>query len=280
MIGKNFKYNWLDMSPANVYSTKIALSNVEGVTSQRTNIVDNVNDHGSTASNTLEGWRLFSFDWYISAITKVEKGTAWALLTSKVNIEPYVNVDPYKKLEFQSDLGVDLWVMAKVNKKPKGSNGVNDPRIVFWFELYAETNELYWTTLHSASWSASIFGWTNFANKFWNSRGASSGSSLCNNAGNFKAGCAITAVGTLVNPRIKNLTNGQEFKIDWTTTNLELNSLLWKWTVKDEGVDIMYKRESWVPIYLTPWDNSIMITDDVGATSSFIVQRYDTWNTI
>ena len=129
MIWKNYQYNWLDLSPANVYATKIALSNVSAITGQDTNIINNINDHGSSASNTLESWRAFVFDWYIFGITKPTRGTAWELLNSHINIEPYVNADPFKRLDFQSDTGEDRRVMVKVNEKPRGTNKVNDSRI-------------------------------------------------------------------------------------------------------------------------------------------------------
>lgn len=45
MIGRNYKYNGLDLSPSKVYDTKIALTDVEHMTDQRTEIVNNVNDH-------------------------------------------------------------------------------------------------------------------------------------------------------------------------------------------------------------------------------------------
>ncbi|MGI5821954.1 MAG: hypothetical protein ACOX5L_07830 [Bacteroidales bacterium] len=41
--------------------------------------------------------------------------------------------------------------MAKVNKKPDGSNAVNHPRIEFSFELFAETNEIYGKELKTQS---------------------------------------------------------------------------------------------------------------------------------
>lgn len=280
MIWKNFQYNWLDLSPSNVYNNNIALSNVTAETTQRSKIVNNVNDHWSKASNTLEGWRLLTFEWYIFGITKDVRWEAWSLLNSHINIEPYVNVNPFKRLDFQTDEWNDRWLMAKVEDKPKWENGVNDSRIAFSFELFCNTNEIYWTTLKSITGASGVFGGTSFPDSFWDSWGASSSSAVCNNAGNFKAGCTIQAVWTLINPKVKNITNWQEFKIDWTTTNLVVNSLSWNWEVTDEWLDIMYKRDFGVPIFLSPWDNVIIVTDDTGTIIDYTVSWYDTWNTL
>lgn len=280
MIGKNFRYNWLDMSPQAVFMTNIALSNVEALTSQRTEIKDNVNMHWSKASNTIEWGRAFVFEWYIMWITKEIRWIAWELLNEKINIEPYLNVDPFKRLDFQTDKWEDRWVMAKVNKKPEWTNGMNNPRIEFKFELFADTNEVYWPNLKTQSFTSGIYWWTSFPNEFPDSWGSASYNNVCTNNWNFIAGCIIQATGTLINPKIKNLTNWQEFKIDWTTTNLILNSLWGKWSVTDEWLDIMYKREYWQPIHLSSWDNIIIINDDTGTIIDYTVSWYDTRNTI
>ena len=103
------------MSPQVVYD-KHSLSDVRSITGQTTEIKDNTNTHWSKASNTKEWGRLFIFEWYISGITKPIRWAAWRLLNERINIEPYLNADPYKKLEFQTDEWEDRWVMAKVNK--------------------------------------------------------------------------------------------------------------------------------------------------------------------
>ena len=279
MIGKNFRYNWLDMSPQAVFMTNIALSDVRSITGQTTEIKDNTNTHWSKASNTKEWGRLFIFEWYISGITKPIRWAAWRLLNERINIEPYLNADPYKKLEFQTDEWEDRWVMAKVNKKPDGSNAVNHPRIEFSFELFAETNEIYGKELKTQSFTSWIFGGTSFPNQFPDSWGSASYNNVCINEWNFSAWCIIQAQGELVNPKIKNLTNGQEFKIAGTTTNLILDTIWGKWWVTDEWLDIFYKREYGHPIHLSPWENIVVISDDNGTIIDYTVSWYDTRNT-
>lgn len=280
MIGKNYKYNGLDLSASNVYNTHIALTDVEHITGQRTDIIDNVNDHWSIASNTLESGRLFGFTWYIFGVTKEKRGEAWRLLNDKIYIEPFVHVDPFKKLEFQTDEWEDRWCMCKVNEKPKWTNGMNDSRIEFDFTLYSNSNEIYGKNLNIVSSMSWWFGWTSFPNSFGDSWGNTIGSSDCINLWNFRAWCSIQCVGELINPKIKNTKNGQEFKINGTTTNLMLSSMLGKRTVTDEWLDIMYKREYWVPIYLSPWENNIIVVDDWGNEVNYTVSWYDTWNVI
>lgn len=280
MLGKNYKYNWFDFSASKVYDTHVALSNVTHTTSQRTDIVDNVNDHGSTASNTLESGRVIVFEWYVLWLTKKERWDYRQALNNCINIEPYVNQDPFKKLEFQSDNWTDLRVMAKVNNKPTGTNWVLDSRIEFNFSLYANTNELYWTTLHTSTQTSWQFWGTSFPNSFGDSWWDTPWLDVCINAGNFKAGCKIEIYGAMTNPKIKNLTNGQEFKINWTTTALVLDSIWGSWTVTDGWEDIMYKRDYWVPIFLSPGDNYIFVSDDTGAEVAYTISWYDTYNTI
>ena len=280
MIGKNYKYNGFDFSASKVFDTHVALSNVTHTTTQRTDIVDNVNDHGSNASNTLESWRVIVFEWYVFAITKKERWEYWRALNECINIEPYVNANPFSKLEFQSDDWIDLWVNAKVNNKPNWTNWVNDSRIEFTFSLYANTNELYWTTLHTVTNTAWVFGWTSFPNSFGDSRWDTAWVNVCNNAWNFKAWCKIEVYGNMTNPKIKNLTNGQEFKISWNTTALILDSIGGNWSVTDAWEDIMYKRAYWVPIFLSPWDNEIIVTDDNWASVNYTISWYDTWNSL
>lgn len=280
MIGKNYKYNWLDLSAGNVFNTNIALDDVEHMTGQRTDIIDNVNDHWSIASNTLESGRLIGFSWYVFGINKAIRWLAWKELNSKINIEPYVNEDPFKKLEFETDEWEYRRCMAKVNEKPKWTNGMNDSRIRFNFTLYVNSNELFGKDLNIETSTSGAFGGTSFPNSFWDSWGATIWSVNCINSWNFRAWCRIQCPWTLVNPKIKNTANWQEFKISWTTTNLVLDSLWWQWSVTDEWLDIMYKRESWVPIYLSPWDNYIVVVDDLGNVVNYTVSRYDTRNTV
>lgn len=280
MLGKNFKYNWYDMSASNVKNTKCVLTNVESRTGQNTNIVNNANNHWSVASNTLETWRAFVFSWYIFGLNKIDRWDKRKDLVNLINIEPYVNNNPFKKLEFQNDYWDALWCMSKVNEKPVWTNWVNDPRIIFDFTLYCDSNEIYWKTLKNISWLASSFWGTSFPNSLWDSWGNYTWWANCENLGNFKAWCEIQVLWNMVNPSIRNVTNWQFFKINWTTTNLILNSLLWTWEVTDEWTDIMYKRDSGTPIYLSPWNNKILVIDDNDNQVNFNVSWYDTWNTL
>lgn len=280
MIGRNYKYNGLDLSPSKVYDTKIALTDVEHMTDQRTEIVNNVNDHWSISSNTLESGRLIVFDGYVFGITKTNRGTGWELLNSHINIEPYVNKDPFKKLEFKTDKGEDRWLLAKVNEKPKGANGMNDSRIKFSFSLYSNSNEVYSANKNIVTNTTGGFGGTSFPNTFWDSWWDMGGLTSCINDWNFRAWCIIQCTHPLVNPKIRNLTNWQVFKINWSTSNLILDSTGGAWSVADAWVNIMNKRDYWVPIYLSPWDNYIIVSDDTGVEVGYSVSWYDTWNTV
>ena len=82
--------------------------------------------------------------------------------------------------------------------------------------------------------------------------GSVSGGAECDNEGNYKAGCLITVIGNLTNPKVTNLTNNLTYKIAGTTSVLTLDSRNGGWEVKDNGVNIRYKRDYGLPILLSP----------------------------
>lgn len=281
MISKNYKYNGFDFSASKVFETKTWLVDVGHMTDQRTDIKNNANMHWSVASNTLEWGRRIDFNWEIFWITKAERGAAWRKLNEHIYIEPYLNKDPFKKLEFKTDEGEDRWVMAKVNEKPFPENGMNDSKIRFSFSLYSNTNEVYWAELNSHSSMSTTTGGTRFPNKLWDSWGqAQTDIGVIENKGNFNAWCKIQVLGEVRNPRVKNLTNWLEFKIKDRTTNLTLNSMGGDWTATDGGVNVMDRRLFWDPIFLSPGINEVVVVGDSGAYVPYTVTWYDTWNTI
>jgi len=262
MIWKNYVYKGLDLSVSNLRNTNIVLTNINPSTIQRSEITDNANDHGSVASNTLESWRLFTFEGYCFWMTKEARGIAWELLNSSINIEAFVDSDPFYDLTFQTDRWENRYVKAKVEKKPTQKNWLCEPRIYFVFELYAQTNAILDPAEQTSSGTTSVFWWTSFANKFWDWRRGHSGGVTCVNAWNYKAWCEITVTWTMVNPLIKNLTNWLEYKINWTTTSLVLDSRDWDWAVTDWWANIKNKREYWKPIFLSPGSNDIIVMSD------------------
>jgi len=278
MIWKNYKYNWFDMSDRVAIWKGFQLTNCENDTVQRQRITDNANDHWSKSTRTLESWRLFTFTGKCIWLTKKERWTARELITNAINIESYMDTEYLHDLYFQTDRWEDRRVKALVKTKPNWTNNILNPRIPFTFELYSPDNAVYWIIQKIASWQSSLFWWTSFANSFWDSWGAFSWGAICVNAWNYKAGCEITITWNLVNPLIKNLTNWQQYKINWTTSNLVLNSKDWR-SVTDWWIDISSKREYWTAIMLDSWTNEIWVFAD-SWTATFTVKRYDAWNTI
>jgi hypothetical protein len=126
--------------------------------------------------------------------------------------------------------------------------------------------------------NSSFFGGTNFANNLWDSRGEFAWGVHCENIWNYKAWCKINVVGGLVNPLIKNITNWQQYKINWTTNNLLLDSKDW-WSVTDNWEDISNKRDYGTAIMLSPGINEIWIFAD-SWEAVFTVSWFSAWDTI
>jgi len=255
-----------------------ALQDVEISTEQRQDIENYANDHWSISSRTLESWRLFVFSWIVSRVKKEDRWAAWKLITDAINIEPFMNTPYLHDLFFQTDEGEERQVKAMVKEKPRGTNWIWNPVINFSFELFAPWNAIYGITEHTAIGESSVFWWTSFANSFPIWWGWYSWATSCENLGNYKAWCEIKVVGELTNPLIKNLTTWQQFKINWVTKNLILNSKDWR-TVEDEWVDIKYKREYGSAILLWAWMNQIWVFADAW-DAAVTVKRFDAWNTI
>lgn len=278
MIGKNYNFNWFDMTDRVSIGLGFALQDVDITTAQRQDIRDNSNDHGSKSSRTLESGRLFSFVGKVVWITKAARWATWKLITDAINLEPFTNEEYLHDLFFQNDEWEDRQVKVLVKEKPKWTNGLNNPDINFTFELYAPDNAVYGTVENSEAGESSFLGGTNFPNSFGDSWWDYSGAASCNNEWNYKAGCQIEVIGELINPTIKNLTNWQQYKINGTTKELVLNSKD-GWTVTDEGVDISNKRDFGTPILLSPGVNEIAVFSE-GGNATFTVKRFSAWNTI
>ena len=279
MIWTNYVYKTLDFSPANIPNTGIFITNVNNWTVQRDEVVDNANDHWSVASTTLESWRLFTFEWYCFGMDKDARWTSWELLNSVINVEPFVDSNPYYTLTFNTDKWDARYTLAKVRKKPEAENWMCDPRIKFTFELYAQTNAIFAPVEQTAAWLTTFFWGTNFANNFPDWRGNYTWWVLCLNNWNYKAWIELTIIWNLLNPTIKNLTNWLEYKISWTTSQLVVNSRNWLRTVNDLWADIKYKRNYWKPILLSPWSNIIIVTSDEW-TWTVSAKWNSAWNTL
>jgi len=278
MIWRNYVYNWFDMTDRVAIANKFALQDVDISVVQRQEITDNANDHWSESSRTLASGRLFSFSWKVVWLTKEIRWQAWDMICDAINLEPFMGSEYLHDLLFQTDSWEDRQVKVLVKTAPKWSNWLHRPEINFVFELYAPWFAVYWISEESESWSSSVFWWTSFANKFGDSWWSFSWDVVCNNEWNYKAWCEITVTWELVNPIIKNITNWNQYKINWTTNNLVLNSKDGR-TVKDWWIDISYKRDYGTAIMLSPWLNTIVVFSDWG-NATFTVKRFSAWNTI
>ena len=143
-----------------------------------------------------------------------------------------------------------------------------DPIIKFTFELFAETEKIYWDITKLVEWGIWAVWWftlpATLPTASWNYLNAIE----LNNEWNHEAPIRLEIIWSCTNPKILNITNKYKYRIDWETsimvfdnTNL-LNNPKQRLVVTDNGVDIKAQRNSWSDIYLSPWLNYIVVTSD------------------
>lgn len=102
-------------------------------------------------------------------------------MNEAINIEPFLTTNPFYLLTFKTDSDEERQVYVKVRSKPKPVNGVNDSRIKFTFELYADTNAVISPTEESANGSSGFIGGVNFPMNFPDAWGNQYGGTSCTN---------------------------------------------------------------------------------------------------
>lgn len=276
MLGKNFKYKWIDftdetqeLSVINNWYWIILQNNIKDV-NLRTDIYNRANYHWSYSSETLSSWRLFTFTGKIVGTTKTQRYSAWNQLISAIQPEnyPWVINRWFYNLERQNDNWDARTVKAKVFQPPIPSNWLESTVIDFTFELYAENEKIYDPTTNTATGSIWYMGWMTLSTTLPQTFTWYAWKITCNNSWNRAAPIKISVVWNVVNPKIFNITNWQKYRITKTISNLiydnrnlnnKQNEIL---VVTDEGSDIRAYRNSWWLIYLEAWTNELIITAD------------------
>ncbi len=292
MIGKNRKFRSLDFTEStqktsqqtNWYS--VVVQNVNMQTGLRTDINERANYHGSYSSETLANGRTFSFDCIAIWETKSKRATIRNTIVSTLQPpgNPWVTNRWFYKLYFQDDAGNDKYARCKVLNLPDPQNWLDDPLISFTFSLYCETEKIYWNTLKTASGGIATVWGTTFSTTFPTTFTWYAWTISCNNEWNWDAPMKVSVIGTVENPKIINVTNGQKYRIDKTTTNLILdnrnedNNPKENLIVTDAWVNIKWYRDSWASVFLEQWINKIaVLADSYSAGTTVDITFRDTY---
>ena len=284
MIWKNRKYRWIDFSDDiqnismqdNGYG--IFIQNEVHPAVLRTDTFDRANYHGGYSSETLAGGRLFTFDCILVGNTKAKRHIAWNSLVAILQPDPnpWALGRGFYDLDFKDDWGNDRTVKVKVFTVPTPDNGLDDPTIRFTFELYAEEEKIYWTEVKSETWTVGYLGGTTLPMTLPTTLSWYIGKITVNNEWNWAAPIRVSLVWNAVNPKIKNVTNGNIYRIDKTTSNLVFdnrnldNDATKRLVVTDNWTDIRAYRSSGASVYLDPGENELVVLTD----------NYDTTNIV
>jgi hypothetical protein len=93
----------------------------------------------------------------------------------------------------------------------------------------------------------------------------------------------IRVQGSVQSPKIINLTNQYNYKINWSTTDLiidnrnESNSPRERLLVTDSGVSITEKRSQWGWIYLQPWINHLIVLASNYPNTAIVTVDFRDW---
>ncbi len=289
MIGKDYVYNWLDMSDSNSTVNKFIITGTNKTVKLDTSIFPRVNYHGDTSSFTLARGRLFTFDWVLFWETKVDRQVSQDKLASVIKPvwSPSSSDTWFETLIFKTDWGTELQVQAKVFSMPTFDEQIADwfsPTVNFTFELYSEDPTLSWIVDIVESGYAWIYAgvvlwnsWVLLDDTFTSENLKSDSSAIVptmyglimddvinsitlTNDWNFFAPCEIVITGSIINPRSVNFANSRFFQIDETTTNLIVDNRSRPFTATDEWVNVLASRSDGSKfIYVEPWDNIFLV---------------------
>jgi len=284
MIWINRQYKWIDFTDSVQYASRVAngygvfIQNEVHWTTTRTDVFDRANYHGGYSSETLAGGRLFTFDCIAVWSTKAQRNTIRNTIVAALQPEPnpWASNRGFYDLDFDDDWWNARTVKAKVFTPPTPTNDLDDPLIRFTFELYAEEEKIYWDTEKTTSGTVGyLWGFTLSTPLPYTTAWYINIISVTN-AGNRAAPFKMQLLGEAVNPKIINLTNGNKYRIEKTTTNYifdnrNLNNLpTERLVVMDNWLDIRAYRSSGASIYLDPWVNELVVITD----------NHDTTNTV
>lgn len=283
MIIHDITYKWINLSSSVADDTRIVITESDKSIKLRTSYYDRQNYHGANSSLTLASWRLFSFEWIIFWTTKEDRYIWQDVLNNIICPESNPSEDNkwFYPLTWIDDWWNEVMCMAKVISVPEYEHEVGSDIIEFKFELYCE--EAYYTSIDDEveDWAYWFIWWNILPSKLSNTLNWYINDIVVTNEGNFQTPCKIEINGTVVNPRIHNLTTWKFYWVDTTISNFVLDNTDINTIVTDWGVDVSWYRADWSSlIFLEKWDNHLILLWDnytYPETSLFLVTPINAW---
>jgi len=292
MIGKNFIYKWYDFSDEaqeiklNTEWYWIILQDVNRNLSLRTNTTDRANFHWWYASETLAWPRLYTITGKIVGQTKALRDKGWQELVTIIKPEGNPNIvnRGFYPLQFKDDWWQDLVAYCKVYSMPNATNDLDNPVIDFTFELFSETERIYWTETKVVSGKKAFISWITLPTTLPTVLGTYWWTIIVENKGNWIAPMKIQVVGKSTGLKLINTTNGNKYRLNWETSNFVIdnrnlnNNPIENLIVTDNGVNIKSRRNSGADIFLNPWINHIaVLTSDTTEDPNITITFRDTY---
>lgn len=149
---------------------------------------------------------------------------------------------------------------AKVFSMPKYSHDNGSDIISFSFELYSE--EAYYTGASDSTGTGGygLFGGAALPFTLSEPLNGKVGSFNVNNLGNFAAPCKIEVVGSIISPKIDNITAGTFYGVSSTTSDFILDTRSTTAIITDAGVDVSaYRMSGSKYISILPGVNTMLL---------------------
>lgn len=281
MIIHKITYRGVDLSDTLGLTTRIVIQDVQKDVKLRTQLFSKENYHGSNSSQTLADGRLFSFKGVIFG-DRSQKATGQQILNDIIKPEwlPSDTQRWFYELSWFDDAWVEMKVQAKVYTMPKYENELWEPIINFTFELYSEEATYKWFTDKTDSAWYGLYGWMTLPSVLpFNLNDYVWITSITNN-GNFVSPLRIEIIGSIMNPKILNLTTGRYYKLDWyTSIDLVIDNTSNIFLVEDNWVNVKSYRAAWSQLlFLEVWSNNIVLLwDDYNVNWNTVTVNYY-WN--
>ena len=290
MLTSNRSYKWItfncnDIALYDTLGYVFLLEEENHDTILRTDIFDRATFHGGYSSETLASGRLFEFSGRILAKDATARETAMRLLVGQIQPEWNPNIQGrwFYNLERDDDLLIRRSVQAKVYEAPQIDKDLKKQKIKFTFKLLAENETIFSKITKTVTWWIGIAWGFTLPTPIPEYLSWYAWFITLNNEWNRQTPIKVRVQGTVINPKIINLTNQYNYKIANNTLDLIVdntnpsNSPSQRLIVTDSLVNITQYRTQWGWIYLSPWINHLIVLSDVYPSDAVVTITFRDW---
>lgn len=259
MIGKNYKYRWLNLADRNAFYNMVVMQDVTQGIDVRFKKFDNANFHGTYWEKLLMEGRTFAMRGIIHWTSKELRGQRKEKLMKYI-IPEYSNADDaFYDLFRETDNGLYRTTKVMVAEYPTFSNKLASSDIEFGFVLYSGRPEVYDVSWKEIEGWLGLFGGELESEVMPNEYNDYIGNIDIPYCGNRGAWCKITLTSDIavINPKFFNLSNNTELKLTGSYKNVTINTLnienkpLEKLVVTSDWQDVLRYRSAGAGITLT-----------------------------